>query len=526
MKKYYPLIIALLGVVIGSMLTMTVSAVRERKAHSVSSANWRKLDLVLEYVDGNYVDTIKYSDVTEAALQSALSKLDPHSVYMPPVELEEAETDLSGQFEGIGIQFNVPNDTAIVLEVIPGGPSEKIGLQPGDRILKVDTTAIAGVGFPQDSMVRRMKGPAGTKVLITVGRGKDVIPFEITRGKIPTHSVDAAFMVADSVGYVRVSKFSRTTFAEFVKAGIGLSKEGMREMIVDLRGNSGGFFDQALNMSNLFLEKGDKIVYLEGRKRPREEYTADGKGIFRDIDLKVLIDDGSASSSEIFAGAMQDNDRGVVFGRRSFGKGLVQEPLYFSDGSGVRITVARLYTPSGRCIQKPYADDYAYDILKRYRDGEMVEADSIRIDKSHEYLTKGGRVVYGGGGIVPDVFVPIDTTKVSDFYINCNRKATAMRFASAWFDKHKTELQAIEDYPSLLAYLDSANLETHFLSFARRVDSLVPKASQWKTERDYMMTSVRALVGRYSKLGDNAFYHLYLSVDNVFKKAMEYSTGQ
>ena len=520
MRKYYPLLIALLGVAVGVLLAASVATVRNRRPKKVSSGDWRKLDLVMEYVDANYVDTIDYKDVTEAAVKTALSRLDPHSVYMPPVELKEAETDLAGQFEGIGIQFNVPNDTAIVLEVIPGGPSEKIGLQPGDRILKVDSTVIAGVKFPQDSMVRRMKGPAGTKVLITVGRDGDVIPFEITRGKIPTHSVDAAFMVSDTVGYVRVSKFSRTTFSEFVKAGLDLSSKGMKTMIVDLRGNSGGFFDQALNMGNLFLPKGAGIVYIEGRRRAREEYKSDGKGLFKEMGLKVLIDDGSASSSEIFAGAIQDNDRGPIIGRRSYGKGLVQEPVYFTDCSGVRITVARFYTPSGRCIQKPYGDDYAYDILKRYRDGEMVVADSIKVDKSLEFKTVSGRTVYGGGGIVPDVFVPIDTTRVSPFYVECNRKATAMRFASWWFDGHKTELQAITDYGALTRYLDSAGLERHFLSFAASRDGLRPEPRAWAAEKDYMMTSVRALVGRYSKLGDEAFYHLYLSVDNVFETAI------
>ena len=522
MKKIYPVAIALLGVLVGALLVLTFDKLSSRKPLKAGGTDWKKVNLILDYVDANYVDSIDYDGVTEAAVKAALAKLDPHSVYMPPAVLEEAETDLSGQFEGIGIQFNVPNDTAIVLEVIPGGPSEKIGLQPGDRILKVDSTVIAGVKFPQDSMVRRMKGPAGTKVLITVFREGDTIPFEITRGKIPTHSVDAAFMVSDSVAYIRVSKFSRTTYKEFATAGLKLAAQGMKELIVDLRGNSGGFFDQALNMSNLFLSKGSRIVYLEGRKRAREEYKADGNGLFKDIRLKVLIDDGSASSSEIFAGAIQDNDRGLIIGRRSFGKGLVQEPVYFTDGSGVRITVARFYTPSGRCIQKPYADDYAYDILKRYQDGEMVEADSITVDRSHEYHTVSGRVVYGGGGIVPDIFVPIDTTKVSRFYIDCNRKATAMRFASAWFDTHKAELQAISDYPALTRYLDSAGLEKHFLAFAASKDGLRPSSqTEWKSDKDYMLTSVRALVGRYSKLGDDAFYHLYLSVDKVFDAAME-----
>ncbi len=526
MKRYYPVIVALLGVLVGVLLVLSIGSVSKVRKKKVSSNDWRKIQLVLDYVDANYVDTIDYKEVTEAAVKAALSRLDPHSVYMPPTELKEAETDLAGQFEGIGIQFNVPNDTAIVLEVIPGGPSEKIGLQPGDRILKVDSTVIAGVNFPQDSMVRRMKGPAGTKVLITVGRGKDVIPFEITRGKIPTHSVDAAFMVSDTVGYLRLSKFSRTTFHEFVKAGSELVSKGMKELIVDLRGNSGGFFDQALNIANLFLPKGAGIVYIEGRMRAREEYKADGRGLFKDIGLKVLIDDGSASSSEILAGAIQDNDRGVIVGRRSFGKGLVQEPVYFTDGSGVRITVARFYTPSGRCIQKPYGDDYAYDILKRYRDGEMIEADSIKVDKSLEYKTVGGRTVYGGGGITPDVFVPIDTTRVSSFYVNCNRKATAMRFASWWFDGHKAELQSITDYEALTSYLDRIGLEKQFLAFAASRDGLRPASTrEWAVDRGYMLTSVRSLVGRYSKLGDDAFYHLYLAIDDVFAKALETDTS-
>lgn len=524
MKKYYPVIVALLGVLVGAMMVLTFDKAKENRMKlKTRYGEWQKLNLILECVDKNYVDSIDYKAVTDEAVKAALAKLDPHTIYMPPVELEEAESDLSGQFEGIGIQFNVPNDTAIVLEVIPGGPSEKIGLLPGDRILKVDTTVIAGVRFPQDSMVRRMKGPSGTKVLITVGRENDVIPFEITRGKIPTHSVDAYFMVSDTVGYLRLSKFSRTTYREFALAGVDLLSQGMKTMIVDLRDNSGGFFDQALNLCNLFLPKDAPIVYLEGRKREREEYKADGKGILKDVGLKVLIDEGSASSSEIFAGAMQDNDRGVIVGRRSFGKGMVQEPVYFSDGSGVRITVARFYTPSGRCIQKPYNDgreEYVYDLFRRYENGEMLEADSMKVDKSLEYKTVSGRVVYGGGGIIPDTFVPIDTTRVTPFYVGCNRKATAMRFASYYFDHHKSELQSIEDYDSLLKYLDCCGLERAFLDFAYERDGLKPKGDEWIADKPYMMTQTRALVGRYSKLGDKAFYHLYLSIDDIYHCAM------
>lgn len=515
--------IALLGVVIGALLVFTVQKALENKHRlRAESVDWRKLNLILQKVDEMYVDTVDYESVTDAAVVAALSKLDPHSIYMPPAELEESETELAGNFDGIGIQFNVPNDTAVVLEVIPGGPSEKIGLQPGDRLLEVDGKSIAGVKYPQDSMVSRMKGPAGTKVTVKVQRGDEQIPFEITRGKIPVHCIDAAFMVNDTTGYIRLSKFTRTTFSEFLTSSLDLLSQGMKHLIFDIRDNTGGYFDQALLLSNMFLNKGDKIVYMQGLHRPKDEYKADGKGLLKDIGLTVLINESSASSSEIFAGAIQDNDRGVIVGRRSFGKGLVQEPVFFTDGSGVRITVARFYTPSGRCIQKPYSDDYQYDILKRYNTGEMTDVDSIKVNKSETYYTMGGRAVYGGGGIIPDVFVPMDTTLASKFYIECNKKATSMRFASAYFDSHKAELSQIDDYDKLLKYLDSSQLESRFLAFAKEKDALAPSSpDDWKDTKEYMMPQVKALVGRYSKLGDNAFYHLYLDVDVTYKEALK-----
>jgi carboxyl-terminal processing protease len=296
----------------------------------------------------------------------------------------------------------------------------------------------------------------------------------------------------------------------------------MKHLVFDIRDNTGGYLDQALLLSNLFLDKGDLIVYMEGLHRKREEYKADGKGILKKVKLTVLINESSASSSEIFAGAIQDNDRGVIIGRRSFGKGLVQEPVYFTDGSGIRLTVARFYTPSGRCIQKPYSDDYQYDIIKRYNDGEMTDADSIKVDRSEEFLTKGGRKVYGGGGIIPDVFVPMDTTLATKFYVDCNRKATSMRFASDYFDRHKAELGAIDDYNELLKYLDSSSIESRFLAFAKAKDGLAPESdAEWAETRPYLMPQVKALVGRYSKLGDRAFYHLYLEVDDTFEEAMK-----
>lgn len=506
MKKT-TILTAFVSLLLGAALMVLVQNLSgHNRRLRVERGDWRKLNLVLQTMDENYVDTIDRKKVTEATINAALAALDPHSTYMPPAILEESESDLAGQFDGIGIQFNVPNDTAVVIEVIPGGPSEKIGLQSGDRLLKVDDIDIAGVHFPQDSMVRHIKGKAGTKVNILVKRGAEIIPFEITRGKIPTHSVDASFMVNDTTGYIRLSKFARTTFQEFQIASLELMASGMKKLILDLRDNSGGFFDQALLMSNSFLPKGAQIVYMEGIHRKREDYHADGRGLLQDIKLNVLIDDGTASSSEILSGAIQDNHRGTIVGRRSFGKGLVQEPVYFSDGSGIRLTVARFYTPSGRCIQKPYSEDYQYEVLKRYDTDELVVADSMKVES---------------GGIIPDVFVPIDTTKVGPFYVSCNRKATAMRFASAFFDSCRERLSAIDNYEELLSFLSAADLEKKFLSFAESKDGIKPEASEWKTEKQYMMTQVKALVGRYSKLGDNAFYHLYLATDDCFKVSLD-----
>ena len=515
-------ITALLGVILGVLLTLVVMKMLPDRKFDGDYNRWRKLNLILQEVQKNYVDTIDMQAMTDAAVSAALAELDPHSVYLPPVELTESEVELAGNFEGIGITFNVPNDTAIVLSAIPGGPSEKAGLMQGDRIIKVDEKVIAGMKTPQDSMIRLMKGPSGTKVKITVNRDGALIPFEIVRDKIPVHCVDAAFMIDDTTGYIKLSKFSRTTYKEFRDASAKLLDAGMEHLIFDLRNNTGGYFDQALMLSNEFLQKGEQIVYMEGRERPRQEFDADGRGSLKDIRLSVLIDEGTASSSEIFSGAIQDNDRGVIFGRRSFGKGLVQEPINFTDGSGIRLTVSRFYTPSGRCIQKPYDKDYAYDIYERYAHGEMTSADSMKVDTSAVYYTVKGRRVYGGGGIIPDVFVPIDTTKATRFFINCNKKATTVRFASAMFDKYKGELAEIEDFDKLAAYLESIDLDSQFLEFADRVDGIRPAKGEWAESRVYMMPQINALVGRYSKLNDEAFHRFYIPIDDNIQTALKH----
>lgn len=513
---------ALLGVILGVLITLVVSKMLPDKKFDGDYNRWRKLNLILQEVQKNYVDTIDMEAMTDAAVVAALAELDPHSVYLPPVELTESETELAGNFEGIGITFNVPNDTAIVLNAIPGGPSEKAGLVQGDRIIKVDEKVIAGKKTPQDSMVRLMKGPSGTKVKITVNRDGTLIPFEIVRDKIPVHCVDAAFMIDDKTGYIKLSKFSRTTSKEFKAATEKLLAEGMEHLVFDLRNNTGGYFDQALLLSNEFLQKNDQIVYMEGLRRSRQEFDADGRGSLKDVRLSVLIDEGTASSSEIVSGAVQDNDRGLIIGRRSFGKGLVQEPINFTDGSGLRLTVSRFYTPSGRCIQKPYDKDYAYDIYERYAHGEMVSADSMKVDTSAVYYTVKGRPVYGGGGIIPDVFVPIDTTKATDFFIRCNRKATSVRFASAMFDKYKSELAGIDDFQTLDRYLESIRLDEQFLEYAAKQDGIKPKKGEWADSRTYMMPQIKALVGRYSKLDDEAFYRFYMPIDDTIQAALKY----
>jgi len=514
----------ILGIVIGALIALWIVRYREAK-HLLRTkyADWRKLNLVLEMVEKNYVDTLNREGMTDAAISAALSKLDPHSVYLPPQQLSDSEEELAGNFDGIGIQFNVPNDTAIVLEVIAGGPSEKVGLQIGDRLLKVDDKVIAGVKFPQDSMVRRMKGPAGTKVTVTVKRGEEVIPFEITRGRIPMHSVDAAFMIRDSVGYLRLAKFSRTTYKECHEATLKLMEQGMTHLIFDIRDNTGGYMDQSLLLANDFLSPGDTIVYIEGRHRAREVYKADGRGMFQSMGLTILISENSASASEIFAGAIQDNDRGTVVGRRSFGKGLVQEPFFFNDNSGVRLTVARYYTPSGRCIQKPYTSerDYAYDIYNRYADGEVFSADSVKLDTADVHHTRKGRKVYGGGGIMPDIFVPMDTTRVTTFYQACTRKATQMRFASSVFDKHASELLQIDTYPAMDRFLSKLNLKVEFPAYAKRKDGIACTEAEWDKSAPYLVPQLQALIARYSKLGENAFYKYYLPVDNTVEKALE-----
>ena len=486
------------------------------------NSDWSKLLLVLESVDKNYVEDIDHKKVIEDILPEVMSELDPHSVYLPPEELKEAEESLAGGFEGIGIQFNVPNDTVVVSSVITGGPSEKAGLRVGDRVIKVDDRVIAGVKMEQDTMVSLMRGPKGTKVVIGILRyGSDeIIPFTITRDKIPVHSIDVAYMINDTTGFIKLSKFARTTYSEFVQAMDKLRDKGMKRLVLDLRDNTGGYLDQAMLLANEFMEKGEMIVYMEGKARPRTDLRADGRGRNKDLPIAVLINSISASASEIVAGAIQDNDRGTIYGVRSFGKGLVQEPVYFSDGSGIRLTVARYYTPSGRCIQKPYSDDYELEVFERYASGEMFSADSIKIEDDTKYKTVGGRTVYGGGGIVPDVFVPVDTIAVTDFYVECNRKGLQIKYANEVLDAHTSAVTAARTMEAFDKFISTVDLERDFLSFAAK-NGTEPKAGEWEISKEYMLTQIRALIARYTPMGDEAFYPIYYQTDNLILTAVK-----
>lgn len=523
--KIVNIVLCVIMVLMGAVLISNITHRRKQvvKVYPSASAkggDWSKLIAVLNQVTANYVDSIDQDRVTEEVLPLIMAKLDPHSVYMEPKEFEAAEEDLNGGFSGIGIQFVVPNDTAIVTNVIAGGPSDKAGLLSGDRVVMVDSTVI--VGMPQDSMVSRMRGKKGTQVKISVKRDgeENLVPFMITRDIIPDKSVDVSFMLNDTTGYVKLSKFSLTSYLEFIKAMLPLREKGMTRLIFDLRDNTGGYMDQAILLSNEFLDAGKLVVYMEGLHSERQDIHADGKGFFKDLELAVLINEYSASSSEIFTGAMQDNDRATVYGVRSFGKGLVQEPIYFSDGSGIRLTIARYHTPTGRCIQKPYTEDYEYDILKRYEHGEMMSADSIPVVDSLKFITAGGRTVYGGGGIIPDVFVPVDTTGITDFLVKCNRQSLQVKFANRICDEFRPKIREIKDMASLNRFFSTLDLKSRFISFAKS-NGVELKAGEWEASGDYILTQVKAMIGRNTPMDDNAFYPIYLKIDKTVQRALE-----
>lgn len=503
------LTVALLSFTIGILVALLVMGGQVRKTRKelyIDSARWSKLNLIMNQIDRNYVDTINVEELTEAAVNAVFKTLDPHSMYMPPEERKSSDEQLASNFEGIGITFNVPEDTAIVISVVPGGPSAKVGLLPGDKLIKADSVTVAGVKMPQDDMIKHFKGPKDSKVTMTVLRGGETIAFDIIRDRIPMNSIDASFVIENTkTGYIRLSKFSQSSYEEFIKAILKLRAQGITDLVFDLRDNTGGYFEQAIYLSNEFLEKGDTIVYIKGRNRQKQVYTANGKGIARGLNLKVLVNEYSASSSEIFAGAVQDNERGRIIGRRTFGKGLVQEAIPFTDGSGIRLTVSRYYTPSGRCIQKPY-DKYETDILDRYLDGEMVSRDSVKVSE---------------GGIMPDVYVALDTTRATAFHIDVNRKSLILRFSNALLQKDKERILAINTLDDARKYFSNRSLDRMFIDYAVKNGVKRPSASEWAQSKEYIIPQIEGLVMRYSPLGEEAYFQYMIPNDDTVQAALK-----
>ena len=526
-KNIYFIIIVFLAVLVGLFLG-NILAGRTYKANlmgSFSTNGSSKIDELLSIVEAQYVDTVDFSQLNEDMALDLIAKLDPHSVYIPASELENVNSELEGSFSGIGVQFNIQNDTVMIVSVIPGGPSEKVGLMAGDRIIKVNDTIFVGKTITTEKVMKKLRGKEDTKVKLSIKRfgTSEILRYSITRGEIPVTSVDIAYLIAPSVGYIKVNKFSANTYTEFLNSIADLRAKGAQKYIVDLRENSGGFMDQAINMVNEFLPAGRMIVYSEGKAYPRAEFKSDGTGSCIKQPIVVLIDEFSASASEIFAGALQDNDRGIIIGRRSFGKGLVQQQMNLSDGSALRLTVARYYTPSGRSIQKPYikgaAEDYEMDILNRVKHGEFDNKDSIRVADSLKFKTLAGRTVYGGGGIMPDIFVARDTTEYTTYLKNVLNYGIIYQFAFHYADKNRTLLKKFKTWQQMQQFLVNQNLLVEFSAFAAKKD-LAPNAKQMAISKKLILAQLYAYIVR-NTLGDSGFYPIQNYKDKTVIKALE-----
>ena len=486
-----------------------------------------KLRTVLRLIKSEYVDDIDVDSLLESGFPELLSSLDPHSAYIPASELTGVNEELQGSFSGVGVSFQIIEDTVQVIEVVAGGPAEKVGLLPGDRILKANDINLTGRGITSDSVFKNLRGEKGSKVDLVIKRynSPKEYTYEVIRGDIPVNSVDVSYMISDNTGYIRVIKFSRNTYNEFLGALLNLKMKGASKFIIDLRGNSGGFMDQAIFMANEFLPAGRMIVYTKGR-RPENEYMAisDGNGHFQETEITVLTNESSASASEIFAGAIQDNDRGLVIGRRTFGKGLVQNQTELTDSSAIRLTVARYYTPSGRSIQKEYErgqiKKYDLDIVDRFSHGEFYNIDSIKLDKSKVFSTVNGRTVYGGGGIMPDVFIPEDTLGYTSYYISVMNNGLIQKYASSVADKYRQMLDGHKTIERLLKVLPRDNtLLENFVNYA--ANHGVP--ARWyyiNKSRDVLLNQIKAMIAR-DVLGYNAFIEILNINDNVVIEALD-----
>ena len=518
----------LFGLFFGNLIALKAN--RGNKIKNLTeyfSGSNSKVDEMLSLIDEQYVDTINIDSITDEVMGDLVSKLDPHSVYIPAKDLEAVNSELEGSFSGIGVQFNIQNDTVMIVSVISGGPSEKVGLMAGDRIVKVNDTIFAGKNVvSNEKVMKKLRGPKGTKVKLSVKRHgtKELLSYAITRGDIPVNSVAVAYIIEPGVGFIGLNNnFGKNTYDEFLHAIAELRAKGAKKYIIDLRENSGGLMDVAIRMINEFLPKGQMIVYSEGKAYPRYEAKADGSGSCISNELVVLIDEFSASASEIFAGAIQDNDRGLIIGRRSFGKGLVQQQIPFSDGSAVRLTVARYYTPSGRSIQKPYvkgdAKAYEEDIINRFNHGEFDSKDSVHVANTLKYRTLKGRTVYGGGGIMPDIFVARDTSKYTPYLTKVINYGYIYQFAFQYTDKNRTKLNGFKTWQDMDNYLTAENLLNEFTTFAA-AKGVAPNAREIGISKELISNQIKAYIIR-NILGDNGFYPILFKNDEAVKKALE-----
>jgi carboxyl-terminal processing protease len=524
---YLPVILALvliLGIWLGSKLTFVKSDKLDNVLF-VRPAPHDKVTDLINYIEKDYVDSVSRDDLTDHAIEGILEKLDPHSAYIPAEDFGEMEDQLHSNFEGIGIQFRIEKDTIMVIQTIPGGPSEKAGLLAGDRIVKINDSIVAGTGITNKDAVGQLKGKRGSQVKVGIFRRglEELIDFTLVRDVIPTYSVDISYMVDDSIGYIKMTRFAENTYEEMVKAINKLIAQGMTRLILDLRGNFGGFLQASVHISDEFLPDGKLIVYTEGNSRPNSYAYATKRGIFEENGLVILIDESSASASEIVAGAIQDNDRGLIVGRRSFGKGLVQEQLSFPDGSAVRLTVARYHTPTGRYIQRPYekgAKDYYEELYERYTSGEMENPDSIAFADTIKYYTPAGKVVYGGGGIMPDVYVPLKTDEKDKLYNRLVHQNAIFQYA---FDYTDRERSALSKYTTVEEFRKDFNVDDRLfngLTEYIRSEGITYTQQELRDSEKKIKTLLKAYIGR-NLLDDAGFYPIYHEVDKIFLIALD-----
>lgn len=521
--RFTPIVIAV-SVVVGIMIGTFYSKHYAGNRLGIVNGFSNKLNALLHVVEDQYVDTVNIKELVEQAMPQILSGLDPHSVYIPAKDVEAVNSELEGSFSGIGVQFTIQNDSVHVNSVISGGPAEKVGILAGDRIVSVNDSMFVGKKVTNEATMKLLKGPKGSEVKLGVKRPteKELLSFDVVRGDIPQTSIDAAYMLTDKFGYIQIAKFARTTHVELLNALAQLEHENCKGLIIDLRGNTGGYMEAAIRMVNEFLPENELIVYAEGYNYKRQDYFANGTGSCQKMPLVVLIDEISASASEIFSGAIQDNDRGMIVGRRSFGKGLVQEPIGFNDGSAIRLTIARYYTPSGRCIQRPYNkgdyEDYDMDIYNRYAHGEFFSQDSIRQDTTQVYHTRIGRPVYGGGGIMPDVFVPQDTTGMTSYSTEVINRGLTIQFAFQYTDANRLKLSEYDNQSDLSRYLEKQHIVDKFVRFA---DTKKVKRRNILIQKSYAVLQKNLIAGIIYNLLGKEEYIKYLNLsDATVQKAV------